>query len=304
VKAPRPAFVIGIPVLALILGACAAGAGSAPNVEEPAPVPVTDGRDTAGQPGVAPDGGGGFVVDPAAEADRSIVKTGEITVEVDNVGETTGAVRALAVELGGYVSSSSQGAKDEMAVITLRIPADQFEEAIAGIHDLDGEIKAEATNQQDVTSSVVDMEAQLANLKAAEEQYRELLGQATKIEDILAIQNQLFQVRGEIESMEAQLKYLNDQAAMATLTVTVTPTPEPVNAATKDFDPGAIVQDAVAWLAAFGQWLVGAAIWFVIVGIPVLLVLGLLVFVGMRIGRRFARSRTKTPPAAPPAAAA
>jgi hypothetical protein len=307
VKHPRVALFIGLTVLAMLMTACAAGAGLAKPgdigvVEDPVGMP--DGRDNSGEdggvpvPGLNGDGGTGVIGSP--ESDRSIVKTGEITVEVDNVPETTGEVRALAVSLGGYISSSFQGENQETATLTLRIPADQFDDAIAAIHDLDGEIKAEATSQEDVTAAVVDMEARLENLKAAEEQYRALLDQATDIEDILAIQNQLFAVRSEIESMEAQLKYLNDQADMSTLTVTIIPVPEPVTAATEDFDPGAVVEEAVASLASFGQWLVSAGIWFVIVGIPALIVLGILVWLGLRIGRRFApKPKSADAPPAP-----
>lgn len=250
---------------------------------------------------LGPDGGGGFAEEPLVtnESDRSIIRTGEMTVEVEDVPETTGAVRALAVELGGYVSSSFQGELADAATLTMRIPADRFEDAIDAIHDLDGEVKAEATREEDVTAAVVDTEARLTNLRAAEEEYRELLDRAETVEDILAIQNQLFAVRGEIEAMEAQLKYLNDQAAMATLTVSIIPVPEPVTAATEDFDPAAIVEQAVASLVGFGQWLVGAGIWFVIVGIPALIVLAIVVLVGYRIVRRVLPTRAKSASAAP-----
>ncbi len=282
-KTPRSVLLIGLTILALLLSACAQAA-LAPDKNGEVPVDVAaPGRDlSVGGPVPAPDeaGGGSVTGDPAAApADRSIVKTGEITVEVDNVAETAGAVRALAVQLDGYISNSSQGDVQEAATLTMRIPADRFDEAIAGLHDLGGDVKFEATSETDITTTVVDTEARLANLKAAEEQYRALLERAEKIEDILAIQNQLFQVRGEIESMQAQLEYLNDQADLATITVTIIPVAEPVQAATEDFDPGAIVKEAVASLVSFGQWLVSAGIWFVIVGIPALLILGIVLFV-------------------------
>jgi hypothetical protein len=306
VKTPRAAFLIGLTILALILSACAQAA-LAPDKsgEVPTDLAGVPSRDlNFGGPVPAPDeaGGGSVVGDPAAAPeDRSIVKTGEITVEVDNVAETAGAVRALAVQLDGYISNSSQGDLQEAATLTLRIPADRFDEAIAGLHDLGGDVKFEATSADDITTTVVDTEARLANLKAAEEQYRALLERAEKIEDILAIQNQLFQVRGEIESMQAQLEYLNDQADLATITVTIVPVAEPVQAATEDFDPGAIVKEAVASLVSFGQWLVSAGIWFVIVGIPALLVLGVVLFVAIRIVRRFSGNRgAAAAPAASP----
>ena len=295
-KTPRTAFLIGLTLLTLILSACA-GAALSP---EEVPVKVSGSDAFALDTGVAPapDQGGVVGENPASsQADRSIIRTGEITVEVDNVAETTGAVRALALELDGYISSSFQGELEESATLTMRIPADRFDEAIQAIHDLDGEVKTEATREEDVTAVVIDLEARLKNLRAAEEEYRTLLAKAEKVEDILAIQNQLYQVRGEIESMQAQLDYYNDQVDLATLTVTITPVPAPVKAATEDFDPAAIVQEAVASLVSFGRWLVSAGIWFVIVGIPALIVLAIVIFVGVRIVRRFRPAR---PPQVPP----
>ncbi|MEX0630303.1 MAG: DUF4349 domain-containing protein [Chloroflexota bacterium] len=290
-RTPRAIFIIAMALMALVLSACQ-GAGFNPvgqNLDGGQP-----GRDVV--PGAAaPDEAGGFTGDgaDAGQADRSIIKTGEITVEVDNVAETTGAVRALALALDGYISSSFQGESAESATLTMRIPADRFDDALAAIHELGGEVKSEATREEDVTATVVDLEARLTNLRAAEVEYRELMDRAERVEDILAIQNQLFQVRGEIEAMQAQLEYFNDQAAMATLTVSIIP--GAVEQATTDFDPGAIVQEAVAQLVGFGQWLVGAAIWFVIVGLPALVVLGIALFIGFRVVRRLAPDRAKPP---------
>ncbi len=294
-KIPRGVILIGLTILVLIAAACS---GVAQNLNgKPGEVPLTGdttGRDGFIEPGaVPPDEAGGAAGEglDAAQADRSIIKTGEVTVEVDNVAETTGAIRALALELDGYISSSFQGEFDESATLTMRIPADRFDEALAAIHALDGEVKAEATREEDVTAVVVDIEARLTNLRAAEVEYRELLDRAERIEDILAIQNQLFQVRGEIEAMEAQLKYFNDQTEMATLTVSVIP--GAVEQATTDFDPGAIVQEAVAQLVSVGQWLVAAGIWFVIVGLPVIIGLAIVLYIVIRVMRRVAPASAK-----------
>ena len=128
-KTPRAIFVIAIALLALVLSACQ-GAGFtnvAQNLNGGQPGDAT-GRDLV--PGAAaPDEAGGVTGEGAdqGQADRSIIKTGEITVEVDNVAETTGAIRALALELDGYISSSFQGEFEESATLTMRIPADRFD---------------------------------------------------------------------------------------------------------------------------------------------------------------------------------
>lgn len=298
-KTSRSALLVLLTALVLILTACEQAAiGLKP---EEIPVPGgAEGRDLAGAPTVV-DEDGNFSGEPGTpgEADRSIIRTGEITVEVDDVPEMAGEVRALALELDGFISNSLQGEVEDSATLTMRIPADRFEDALAAIHDLGGEVKAEATREEDVTAVVIDMEARLENLRAAEEQYRDLLDRATEVEDVLAIQNQLFAVRGEIESMQAQLDYYTDQVALATLTVTIIPVPEPVQAATEDFDPAAIVKEAVASLVSFGQWLVGAGIWLMIVGVPALIVFGIVAFVAWKLFRRVRPASPPKPPAVP-----
>ncbi len=305
-KPSRTALLVLLTALVLILAACqqaASGPDSNPGV-----FPETVGggiidRDLNGGAPPIPGDDGAFSggEDPTGEADRSIIRTGEITVEVDNVPETVGEVRALALELDGFISNSFQGEFEDMATLTMRIPADRYEDAIAAIHDLDGEVKAEATNEQDVTAVVIDIEARLENLRAAEVEYRELLDRAETVEDILAIQNQLFAVRGEIESYEAQLEYYTDQVDLATLTVSIIPVPEPITAATEDFDPTAIVKEAVASLVSFGQWLVRAGIWLLIVGIPALIVFGIVGFVVWKLFRRVRPARPPQSPQSPQA---
>ena len=158
-KPPRIALLVLIAAMALVLAACQQGAtGGGP---QPIGPPVfgdgDQGRDVDGGPIAEAPGGGGFLDQPPdqGQADRSIIRTGEITVEVEDVPQTTGAVRALAVELGGFISQSFQGEFEDSATLTMRIPADRFEDALAAIHELDGEVKAEATNEEDVTAVVL-----------------------------------------------------------------------------------------------------------------------------------------------------
>jgi len=281
-----------IPMLAL--AACGAAAG---------PIFQNVGEDLAAGDGARPVGaaapGAAAADDPtgsapplAALADRQIVKTGEVTVEVDNVSAALGRVRAIASQLGGYVGGSQAGTLEDSATLTLRIPADRFEEALSRLHELDGEVQAEATREEDVTSAIVDMSARIANLEASERQYRALLERAEAIDDVLAVQTRLDGVRGQIEQLKAQLEQLSGLAGMSTLTVTLTPSPTPVQRATEDWDPGATVDNAVAALVGFGQGAANVAIWFGIVGLPLLLAIGAVTLV---VGRVLPAARRRLP---------
>ena len=279
---PRSLAIGGLLILAFALAACGSAAGIFQNVGDNlqgdggAPVPGTGG----GSDGLS-FGGDGSGEKPAALADQRIIKTGEISLEVPNVTTAGAKVRAMALDLGGYVGGSQAGTRDEPATLTLRIPADTFEEALARLHALDGDVVVEATQEQDVTSTVVDLEARIANLQASETQYRTLLGQAAKIEDILAVQTRLDDVRGQIEQLQAQHKELTGLADLSTLTVTLIPSA--LQQAAGRWDPGNTVSDAFAALVDVGQNVGDGVIWFGIVWLPVLIGLAIVVLLVWRL---------------------
>ncbi len=297
------AVVVLLVLLGIVLAACSSAAapagftpvgenlkGAAPGDPGYLPVPGAVGAVTDGK------GGTGQV---ASLADRRIIKTGEITVEVPNVAAALARVRTLALQLGGYVGGSQAGTLDESATLTLRIPADKFDDAIARLHGFDGTVLSEATREDDVTSSIVDLEARLKNLEASETQYRTLLEKAVKIEDILSVQVRLDDVRGQIEQLQAQHKELAGLADLATLTVSLVP--GAVEQATNKWDPGKTVTDAFAALVDATQGLANGAIWFAIVWLPVLILLAIVVWLLSRLMPGLRRRIVKPLPPVPPA---
>ena len=265
-----------------LLAACAsagapAGASAGEAVGQPL-APADPGTGVGIDDGAAPGG-----VPLADLAERKIVKTGEITVEVPAVAAAVGELRAMALSLDGYVSDSRTGGDDEAATVTLRVPADRFDEALDRLHAMDGEVRVEATRDEDVTSSVVDLEARIRNLQASEQQYRLLVQRAEKVDDVLAVQSRLDQVRGEIEQLTAQLTQLNGLAALSTLTVTLVPASTPVEDAAEAWDPGSTFGNAAAALVSAGQAVADAGIWLVIVGLPILVIVAIVVWLALRL---------------------
>lgn len=275
IPAKSPAMA-GLFALAMVVAACSAAGSRYENVGE------NLGGGPAAQPGEDTSGGGNGDGDqPGSLADRKIIKTGEISLEVPNVARALARVRALASELGGYVGGSQSGTFDQSATLTLRIPADRFEDALARLDQLEGDVLNETTREEDVTSTVVDLEARLKNLQASEVQYRGLLVKAVTIEDILAVQTRLDDVRGEIEQFQAQLKELNGLADLATLGVTLIP--GAVQQAAGNWDPGKTVTEAFAALVGFLQDLGNAGIWLVILILPALILLAALAWLLLRL---------------------
>jgi hypothetical protein len=280
---------VAILLVSLLLVACSgASTGAAPgedsNLDAPhggdgAAVEDPDASAAAGQRGEESDGSGANF----APIEQRIIKTGEVGLEVDNVAVMLARIRAMAVELGGYVGGSQAGTLDESATVTLRIPAARFDELLSRLHELEEvEVISESTREQDVTREIVDLAARITNLEASEASYRVLLDRAEKIEDILTVQSRLDDVRGEIEQLQAQLQTIEGQADLSTMTVTIIPRGEPVADVQATWDPGAQLEAAVAALVGLGQGIFNVLIWFVVVWVPVLLIFGLLALTVVR----------------------
>jgi hypothetical protein len=302
--------IVALPLILLVavLAACGAGAQAGPTTPGGDVDRVAGDASALGgfdegavEDGGGADGGGGPDPDEptAALAQQQIIKTGEMSLEVDVVSTSLASVRALALELGGYVGDSQAGTLDQSATVTLRIPAARFGEALVALRELDGEVLTEVTREQDVTTQIVDLEARIANLEASEASYRLLLERAERIEDVLAVQSRLDEVRGQIEQLTAQLENVSGLADLSTLTVTLIPRAQPVETQSENWDPGAELNRALASLVGFGQGIANGLIWFLIVWVPVLLVLAVLALIALRgvleVRRRVPAAATDRP---------
>ena len=245
------------------------------------------------------DDGVGALVD-----DAKIIRTGTIELEVKDVPTALVTARNGIRAMGGYVGASRTENVDErpLAQITYRIPADRWEDALDLLRNLNGQttkLVSEQTEAVEVTGQVIDIEARIRNLRASETALQRIATGAVRISDVLEVEQQLTNVRGQIEQLSAQLADLNDRAGFATLTATFSVPVVATEVAARGWEPGVVVDEASASLVDILQALTTAGIWFAIVWLPVLLVLGVLIAAGIWIGRRLGvigRRRTRDVP--------
>ena len=299
-------------VLALLLGGCSGSSTTLRTVGGP----VGDASNSDGEAPPIPasiPGGGAGAGKPAsgqvgARDDAKIIRTGTMDLEVKDVPAALRAARDAIVAVGGYVgasTTSNQGDRPS-AEITYRIPADRWEAALDALRSLNGlttKVVTEHTEAVEVTGQIVDLQARIRNLQASEVALQGIAEKATKVSDVLEVQARLTEVRGQIEQLTAELKDLNDRAGFATLAVRFNVPILAVEATARDWEPKTAVDEAAATMLSILQNLVTAGIWFTIVWLPILVVLGLFTAIAVWIARRLgfrARTRDETPPSAPP----
>jgi hypothetical protein len=190
---------------------------------------------------IAPPGTG---VDAAQvpEDERLLIRRVDMRLRVDEIAAAVDEIRAAVEGRGGTVIDLNISTDEEpiyryaetplndgaplSGYLTVRVPADAldgFLEDMAAV----GTILREAENQSDVTQEHIDLKARLTNLEATETRLRDFMEQAKNVTEMLAVEQELSRVRGDIESMRAQIAYLERQAAHSTVTIELTG-PQPI----------------------------------------------------------------------------
>ena len=166
-----------------------------------------------------------------AAQERIIVRTVRMGVVVDSVPAAVDRIGELADGLGGWTVFSDRSAV-HWGNVSVRVPAQELDEAVRQIRALAIRVDAESSSSQDVTDEYVDTSSRLRSLRATEESLLNLLGQATKVEDALDVQRELADLQSEIESLEGRIKFLQQTAAFSLINVDLTLAPQtmPVDA--------------------------------------------------------------------------
>lgn len=254
-----------VSILLVIATACASTASkSAAQVEKPNSTLMSAPRAVPAAPASAGESYDAATAGGAGAVDRKIVRTGSISIQVNDINKSLADIAAVATQFNGYVVSSSQRADDENSAtgqISIRVPADKYDEALQKLRTLAVKVTYENSNSQDVTEQYMDLKAQLSNYQATEAQYLELLKKAENVKDVLEVQKELSNVRGNIERVKGRILYLERTSDTSLIQVSLSKV-KPIGEST--WDVSGIFKGAVDGLIAFGKVLLALLVWLLV----------------------------------------
>jgi hypothetical protein len=157
-----------------------------------------------------------------------VIRTAQVALEVTDMEHALGEVRRIAAQGGGIVSASNtrvervegQDQERTIADLTIQVRSDALDSALSALRGL-GKVTVETSNSQDVTEEYVDLDSNLRNLQASEAAILRLMDRAQRIEDIVSLQRELTQIRGQIERIQGRKRYLERRSDMATITLSL-----------------------------------------------------------------------------------
>ncbi|MEW6169980.1 MAG: DUF4349 domain-containing protein [Candidatus Omnitrophota bacterium] len=214
---------------------------------------------------------------PATSESDLVIRTGNISLEVDNGKQAYQNITKLCQELGGYISQSNfykNNEGREAGTVTMRIPKDKFTTALEKLANL-GKVTNSTSDSKDVSQEYANLKSRLETAKIVYEKMLEALrNRKATIPEAMRIESELSPVLRNIEDLKNKIETLNNAVSFTTITVNFY---EPVISAKALKESKRIIKEkALATAINTVKFLAAAIPVAVIIGFWVLVVAGLI----------------------------
>ena len=284
---------LAIPTLVLVLGLSLTGCSAAS---------LTGGSNGGGpgseavNPGTAPDTktSDGSASTSSDIVKRQVVTTGTVIIKTANPIAAADRAASITDGAGGRVDDRNQTAATTSdpaeATLTLRIPSSRLTPALAALKKL-GTVESVAISTDDVTTKSEDLGARITALQTSITRLLALEAKATTTADLIALEGDIASRQGDLESLTAQQRYLNDQVSMSTIKLQLL-APSVAIVKPGPPTPGSAFTAGLSGFGVFFNW-----VFLVLVYLLPWLVLGAVIWVGIVYLLRWRRTRRAAPPA-------
>jgi len=172
----------------------------------------------------------------SARSGRMVIRSGNISVNVENVDKAAAEIRQMTESSGGYVENSqidnvtvpqfpvydagseARETTQKYANMTVRVPENRFEDIFNNIKGM-GKLVSENISGSDITAEYRDTTARVDNLKIQEQSLQQLMAKAKTVDEILKIESELNRVRTDIDIYTGNLKRWDNLVQLSTIYV-------------------------------------------------------------------------------------
>lgn len=176
--------------------------------------------------------------------ERKLVYTANIDAQTKDMTQAQKDINKMISDMGGYIESEysyknggfDYGYTRTTLEMRIRVPGSKFNEFLAGIESENIYVNNLNKSSQDYSTAYYDKESRITSLRIQEERLYELLANADDIDVMLRIENQLSDIRYEIESLTKEMRFIDSQVDYSTVNLNLeqvvhydTSTQEPTN---------------------------------------------------------------------------
>jgi Domain of unknown function (DUF4349) len=234
-----------------------------------------------------------------------LVKSLQVTLEVKDTRATASTILAWiaatdpkSTTMGQQYTNEGDGVYNVTVQVSVQATLyPQIEQYLKGYPAKNGgTLLSLQENVQDVTNDYVSTQAQIATLQTEHQRLLALLSQASSLNDILSLDQQLTTVEGQLQQIESHQQALVGEVTFYNVTVNLQSTGLPTAITPPGFSFGGTLHDAWNAAIAFAEVLAVVAIWLAVFSIFALPVLAVILLI-RTIRRRRVKSSPKVPAA-------
>jgi len=230
---------------------------------------------------------------------RMVVQNSHLSLKVRDVAESTKQINDFVRQKGGYMVNSAVTNPEDNASgnISIRIPQQSLEESLVYFRSLAVKVVSENLTGTDVTDQYQDIGEHLAILERNKARFEEIMEQAVKIDEILRVQQEIFNLQNQIDSLKGQQQYLEQTAKLSLVTIYLATDELALPYAPEQpWRPQVIFQKAVRSLLTNLQDIGSLLIWLGVYSV-ILVPLGIISYIIYRRLNRTKRMKTPSSPA-------
>ncbi|MES2138953.1 MAG: DUF4349 domain-containing protein [Bacteroidota bacterium] len=150
---------------------------------------------------------------------EKIKKTADLNITVEDYKKARTEIEKIVKSGNAYIGSENE--QNTTYSITnymvIRVLNRDFDSMVNKLLTVASNVNSKNVTAEDVTAQFVDIQSRLKSKKEIEKRYLDILQKASKVSDILEIEQKLGQIREEIEAKEGELKFLSDQVNYSTI---------------------------------------------------------------------------------------
>lgn len=203
--------------------------------------------------------------DGASQSERKIVRTAQMSVEVEDMDAAVAALQERVQALGGTVDSceiSGRKGEGRWASLTLSVPSESLDGFLSGAGAL-GTVTRESSQTTDMTDTYYDNASRLESARAQKQRLDELYAQAQDMSDIIEITDAIYDLQWEIDTLTGANQRIDTRVALSQVSISLTEKASDAPEETPDLLTRVkeSAQDGVEALADFLESLLLLIIW-------------------------------------------
>lgn len=229
--------------------------------------------------------------------DRKVVVTSQMSILSKDVRDTIDKIQKDAVSIGGYMVdkniSTPRVKGSESGSITVRIPLSARDDFVNFLRGVGLKVVNEKIQASDVTDEYVDIEDRLKTLRSVKAKYEEIMAETENVDEILRVQQKIFQVQDQIDSLTGQLNRF-DATSKSTLITVYVSTDELALPFTPDqpWRPDIVFKLAVRSLLTTLQKLGTLLIWVAVYAVIIVPVIVIIKYIKKKISKKKQQTTT------------